>query len=139
MDDLKKCPFCGGEARYTYEMPYNYIVCMKCYAASPMINNAYKQRDGKEEAIKAWNRRADDGWIRVEDRLPNVDKTQSQYEQVTVIVATEQSVFPLIYERTIVRKKVVYRWLWPWETIYNFNDITHWRPLPKLPKEEQHE
>ena len=71
MDDLKKCPFCGGEARYTYEMPYNYIVCMKCYAASPMINNAYKQRDGKEEAIKAWNRRADDGWIRVEDRLPD--------------------------------------------------------------------
>ena len=135
MDDLKKCPFCRGEAELLngyYDNGIWGVYCTKCGRYAPSSFDV----DTKESAIEAWNCHADDGWISVKDRLPNVDKTQSQYEHVTVIAATERSVFPLVYERTIVRKKVVYRWMWLWGTIYNFNDITHWRPLPELPKEE---
>lgn len=138
MDDLKKCPFCGMDVYFDTVYSYfrdNVIYCDGC----DMVFTLDDVNASEEKIAEAWNCRADDGWISVKDRLPNVDKTQSQHERVTVIVATERSVFPLVYERTIVRKKVVYRWMWLWGTIYDFNDITHWRPLPELPKEEQHE
>ena len=66
-DSLKKCPFCGGKARYVYSMPLNYVECTKCKALGATIVDAYEQRDGKKEAIDAWNRRADDGLFSVEN------------------------------------------------------------------------
>lgn len=53
-DDLKPCPFCGGNARLTVWTPTAASVsCIMCSAHF----NTYTEA----EAIKAWNRRADDG------------------------------------------------------------------------------
>ena len=59
MAELKPCPFCGGKpfvsARLPYfgETPTVAVVCGDCNAAS-------KHKIKEEEAIKAWNRRAED-------------------------------------------------------------------------------
>ena len=62
-EKLKPCPLCGGEAeqddwRNNEHMFYGtgWIGCRKCRC---FINYTGKDR-GKEEAIAAWNRRAND-------------------------------------------------------------------------------
>lgn len=57
---LKPCPFCGGKARLIYSMPFNAVHCTKCKVFGKTIVDSYEQRDGKAEAIKAWNRRCAD-------------------------------------------------------------------------------
>lgn len=49
---LKPCPFCGGEARFA-NTDENWIACVDCGAETTFF-------DTKEEAIEAWNRRAND-------------------------------------------------------------------------------
>ena len=61
MAELKPCPFCGGEAKLIYSMPYNAVQCTKCKTWGKTIVDSYEQQDGKYEAIEAWNRRAEDG------------------------------------------------------------------------------
>ncbi|WP_425029523.1 Lar family restriction alleviation protein [Providencia rettgeri] len=51
MNELKKCPFCGGEPKIDGHV-YITIKCRKC-----RIQSAPRPRD---EAITAWNRRAND-------------------------------------------------------------------------------
>lgn len=53
MDELKPCPFCGGEARLDMDFDWSYVYCINCQA---QIERAWKK-----EAIEAWNRRAEDG------------------------------------------------------------------------------
>ena len=76
-------------------------------------------------------------WISVSDRLPNVDKTTSNYEKIGVIAYCKGWSKPQyrIYERTLVRGKKVYRWKYHWDRISDEN-ITHWMPLPEPPKED---
>lgn len=57
MTDLKPCPFCGGEGvvqRHEYEGYTDTfgVVCFDCCAETRQFYNT------KEEAIEAWNRRA---------------------------------------------------------------------------------
>lgn len=78
----------------------------------------------------------DNGWISVKEQLPDVNMTASGYEQVTVIATDGKRVRPMIYERACVREKIKYRWKWIWDKIYDGNPITHWMPLPELPKEK---
>lgn len=61
MFDLKPCPFCGGEAEVfrgtTYGFHYLYEPrCIKCECALGVYET-------EEQAIEAWNRRADNGTI----------------------------------------------------------------------------
>jgi len=77
-------------------------------------------------------------WISVKDRLPDVDTENSRSllcESITVTASNGKWVRPMIYERASVRGKMVNRWKWIWDTIYDGDEITHWMPLPKPPKE----
>lgn len=61
--ELRRCPFCGGEAEIREEVDTSFmdgvafvaykVVCSKCWA-SPLPNNYYGD---KQEAIELWNRR----------------------------------------------------------------------------------
>ena len=59
-NELKPCPFCGGEAKLRYSMPYNAVQCKKCKVFGKIIIDTYEQRDGAKEAITVWNRRVED-------------------------------------------------------------------------------
>ena len=50
MNDLKKCPFCGGEATIQPEGDYHEIHCVDC--------GIELDRHTYEEAVTAWNTRA---------------------------------------------------------------------------------
>ena len=56
MEELKKCPFCpDGIAEKERIFMVGWVIkCRSCGASSPVKNRL-------EEAIKAWNRRAEDG------------------------------------------------------------------------------
>lgn len=64
MDELKPCPFCGGEAEvqkakstsyFGRKLPYK-VKCKRCHCAL-----AYQFFGTEKDATKAWNRRADNG------------------------------------------------------------------------------
>lgn len=52
MEELKKCPFCGGEAKIVGYSLF-WIVCEECLTETAGFAT-------KEEAIKAWNRRVEE-------------------------------------------------------------------------------
>lgn len=56
MEDLKRCPFCGGEPTVDRELLSSHWVyqvrCTQCYGTGPRIN-------AKAKAIEAWNRRTE--------------------------------------------------------------------------------
>lgn len=53
MEELKKCPFCGGKAKiyksFDYVSKYR-VECTKCWAHTPNY-------DKPKKAFEAWNRR----------------------------------------------------------------------------------
>lgn len=75
-------------------------------------------------------------WISVKDRRPDVNRTGSGYEKITVIATDGESVRPMIYERACIRDKTKRRWKWIWDRIYNGKPIVAWMPLPEPPKGE---
>lgn len=53
MNELKKCPFCGGEAKTEkYLLVYWRVRCTKCFTLQTEMVTSEKS------AIAAWNRRA---------------------------------------------------------------------------------
>lgn len=60
MTELKKCPFCGGEAEaYSYDAYDGYQGDLAVWRVQCQQCRAFIQRGTKEEAIEAWNRRAE--------------------------------------------------------------------------------
>ena len=59
MVELKPCPFCGATARlkFGYQNTQAYVECEVCEARSGIINQSVKYC-ATDEAVKAWNRRA---------------------------------------------------------------------------------
>lgn len=56
-NELKPCPFCGGEAeyraaKYVRTAFKHSVVCLECFASIP-------PKDSKHEAINAWNTRVE--------------------------------------------------------------------------------
>ena len=63
MSELKPCPFCGGEAFVT-EYLYSCDPTSRATTHAVECNGCHTttfEFDSKEEAIEAWNRRAEDG------------------------------------------------------------------------------
>ena len=62
MTELRKCPFCGGEASIyvAYDDGY-YVCCDECGCGLPVYNT-------EQEAIEAWNK-----------RVPPTDKDIDEY------------------------------------------------------------
>ncbi len=54
--ELKLCPFCGGEAEVTVFLSNYMVACTSCPASIFPCKGMTKK-----EAVKAWNRRANDG------------------------------------------------------------------------------
>ena len=76
MVELKKCPFCGGEARLSIKEDGRwgrvwYVRCSKCYARtdgyrepaelSECVNPYKKITETVDNAVELWNKRADNG------------------------------------------------------------------------------
>ena len=62
-NELKPCPFCGGDAELRHECAgpgYSYIQCDQCGIKSVSFMKAF-DRSSDEEAISYWNRRCTDG------------------------------------------------------------------------------
>lgn len=63
-EELKPCPFCGGEARINKSSNVWYIECGKCNAFMGSRNLSWSASkgdlsfDNEGDCIKAWNRRA---------------------------------------------------------------------------------
>lgn len=58
MDKLKPCPFCGGEAAIRNLHDEWWVECDMTRGWCEVIPRTWSY-DTKEEAIEAWNRRAD--------------------------------------------------------------------------------
>lgn len=52
MTELKRCPFCGGEAELLQGVTeiHNYVMCMHCFCKTQYYNT-------KKRAIQTWNTR----------------------------------------------------------------------------------
>ena len=109
-DSLKKCPFCGSQNIIVSNWGMWSCWCADCKA---------KSEDGiyKKDAIEAWNRRTDNSWISVEDRLPDEDDK--------CLVWNGHHIFVAIYWGDGV-----------WKFDSYACEITHWMPLPEPPKED---
>lgn len=68
MSELKPCPFCGGEAIIIHS-PRTGTVLIRCISCAAMLGRITKivstfggkvYFEKKQDAIEAWNRRADD-------------------------------------------------------------------------------
>ena len=61
MDELKHCPFCGKEIHILY-IGGGWLWQHKIESLYPSCPIAYSRKySTKEELVKAWNRRADNG------------------------------------------------------------------------------
>lgn len=75
MEDLKRCPFCGGDADYVQRevrktgLPFVFVQCVECNAQTKAfftdnINGDYGNQELadilKRRAANSWNRRSDE-------------------------------------------------------------------------------
>jgi len=141
MSELKKCPFCGGEAEIYHWYERFYVRCSKCLIST--LSHPTKQK-----AIAAWNRRADE-WIPVTERLPEVGKCvlirqtyhaflgeHGEYEGVTIGYLhqpTDRRCKPYFYYAAVSDYGDMVRA----QSICPGSEfVTHWMPLPEPPKGE---
>lgn len=54
-EHIELCPFCGGQADYSFYGEYRYIVCKECKACSKKIS--CKDNDYKYKLLELWNNR----------------------------------------------------------------------------------
>lgn len=119
MTELKPCPFCGDEARLMnryIEGDYAFIIsCRGCEAMMWFY-------DSEESVINTWNCRAD-GWISVDDALPEND--------ADVLVCLDSGFMGVGYYIDEGKDGVGV-----WQSggmLFLSSEITHWMPLLQPP------
>ena len=122
---LKRCPFCGGQARIlsTWDGLYKAeCKCCTCGTASYTTQIAVARR---------WNQRADSylaKWIPCEERLP-------ENENPCLVICRTWSMTENAWkEGTLMILRYLpkeHRW-----NISGMTDVTHWMPMPELPEME---
>lgn len=73
-------------------------------------------------------------WVSVEERLPELPE-KDWCSKMVISCDKNGHVAPMIWERAQVRGKMIERWKYHWDRIYDGAGITHWMPLPDPPKE----
>lgn len=142
MDNLKNCPFCGEKvivkgAKYNTlgmygnsetEKHWYAVYCPKCKISQPK-----KTYFSKDDAVKAWNKRAEakleTGWISVNDRLP--PKESPDYSADVIVTDGKHTSIGYYIYRTG-------NWIQYYDD-FPFRDISHWSPIPELPEEVSEE
>ena len=123
---LKLCPLCGGEADFqiSYYHTYARISCNKCGLSTLDLKG---DDDGKKRLIELWNNRVNDPkWIPIEQQEP------SEFELVLCcILGEKENAIEILY-----RHGDSYYSDYDGGIIYSQNEISHWMPLPELPKGE---
>ena len=114
--ELKPCPFCGGKA---HDLP----------GGSPpevIHKNLSCPADGVHDR-DAWNRRAEPGWVRVEDRLPEM--------RGIVLIRDYNGGISSALRAEVTDNRTAWAW-WTHDGTYlhpTTAGVTHWMPLPAPP------
>lgn len=118
VEELKPCPFCGGEARFVRGDVFNShsVQCMKCHCFSPSLWT-------KEECTKEWNTRTTN-WRKYPEEKPEVDGEYYVYRGEGNGLPHEA-----VYKDERGGFFTIHNW-------YPKEDITHWQPLPEPPTKE---
>jgi len=120
---LKSCPICGSEVNMIEENIGEYtVVCHGCQVL--MIADDVSS---KNEAIERWNNRVNEPrWIPIEQQEP------SEFELVLCcILGEKENAIEILY-----RHGDSYYSDYDSGIVYSQNEISHWMPLPDLPKGE---
>ena len=114
MSELKKCPFCGGEAKHWLGLDNEKgVYCTNCKAGIEVYGTL-------EELYNAWNTRTD-GWISVKDRLPE------NHQEVLVYVNGFLGYF-MSYARFDGNKFISI------DEVYQIEEVKYWFACPEPPK-----
>ena len=91
----------------------------------------YDPRDCFEEGAEWADNHPKSPWISVKDDLPNNPKylKQPDYSSWVITITENGEVIPA--QMIVMHKK----WIWHSRFSREHEDITHWMPIPKLPKE----
>ncbi len=86
MAELKKCPFCGGEAKLNYVgtcIPLYFISCEEC---------GCKQESSihKEAVINAWNNRATEAEIRATAKRELAEQIEKRIKEEVALLEQER-------------------------------------------------
>ena len=82
---LKRCPFCGGKAKFEtegrYYAVYVSVKCSKCNAQTVALHASINY-SAREEVVKLWNERISDTNITSDD--VNIDNAEAEIERVAI-------------------------------------------------------
>ena len=122
MEELKPCPFCGGEAAIQeYDDDSGGVYCVVC-RFQPLVHASYNRSEDKQKAIDWWNLRPHQ-WIPVAERLPEPGTEGLVYSPSC------DKIF-----KAIARYGV---WVFAYDHQPILVKISHWMPLPSPPKPDR--
>lgn len=106
------------------------------------VNEIYEhiETETLSEWVNAWQKAAlstltpQNEWVSVEERLPELPE-KDWCSKMVISCDKNGHVAPMIWERAQVRGKMIERWKYHWDRIYDGAGITHWMPLPAPPGE----
>ena len=122
-DKLKACPICGSEVNMIKEGDGEYTVVCHGFQVLMIADDV----SSKNEAIERWNNRVNEPkWIPIEQQEP------SEFELVLCcILGEKENAIEILY-----RHGDSYYSDYDSGIVYSQNEISHWMPLPELPKGE---